>query len=323
MTLQNKFSDIQTVRHLMNHYIENHEYGLRQNSIDCWLKPGVSKFERFLTRAAMLSDLNLTTVNAYVDWLKTLGTSQSARSRRGPILMLVRYGNDLGIVPRFEGRVRKIRIVRDIPTGWSVHEVKKLLALCLNNEYIIKKNLASADNHPRTIQHNRLDTGPRLGLFIGGLVAVSWDSTLRLADSLALRWDCLELDASGTARAQVVMQKTGYYQAITISADTIKILRQIQKDSFVKSDLCLDWPYRREKLYDWIRAYVRDAGIRKGTMRWIRRGSASEAERIERGAGKAALGHRSDWVTAAHYLDPAIVGVKDIIKPSLFEGSKP
>ena len=156
---QNKHADIQTVRQLMQHYIDNHEYGLKQNSIDAWLKPGVSKFERFLSRPALMSDLNLVTVNLYIDWLKANGSSsQSARSRRGPILLLVRYGNDLGIVPRFEGRIRKIRIVRDIPTGWSVHEVKKLLALCLNNEYIIKKNLASADNHPRTIQHNRLDT---------------------------------------------------------------------------------------------------------------------------------------------------------------------
>ena len=319
------YSDIKTVRQLMQHYIDNHEYGLKQNSIDAWLKPGISKFEKFLNRSAMLSDLNLVTVNNYIDWLKVTGSSsQSARSRRGPILLLVRYGNDLGIVPRFEGRVRKIRIVRDIPTGWSASEVRKLLALCLDRHYIIKKNIDAADNHWRTIQHNRLDTGPRLGLFIGGLVAVAWDSTLRLADSLAIRWDCLEFDSSGTARAQVVMQKTGYYQAITISAETIKILRQIEADSIVKSDLVLDWPYRREKLYDWIRAFVRDSGIRKGTMRWIRRGSASEAERIERGAGRAALGHRSDWVAAAHYLDPAIVGVKDIIKPSLFsqEGNK-
>ena len=308
-----------TVRELLAHYVSNHEYGLQGNTIACWLKPAVSKFEKWLERPALLSDLNLPCVNSFVDYLKaTSSSSSSARTKRGPILLLLRYGNDLGIVPRVEGRVRKIRIVRDIPTGWSESEVRKLLALCLDRHYIIKKNIDAPDNHWRTIQHNKLDTGPRLGLFIGGLVAVAWDTTLRLSDSLAIRWDCLEFDAAGTARAQVVMQKTGYYQPITISAETIKILRQIEADSIVKSDLVLHWPYRREKLFDWIRAYVRDSGIRKGTMRWVRRGSASEAERIERGAGKAALGHRSDWVSAAHYLDPALVGVKDIVKPSLF-----
>lgn len=308
-----------TVRELLAHYIENHEYGIKQNTIDCWLKPAVSKLEKFLERPAMITDLNLKSVNGYIDWLKANSSSTEAcRSRRGPVLLLVRYGTDLGLVAKFEGRIRKIRIVRKTPVGWTAAEVQKLLTLCLDNQYIIKKNLASADNHPRTIKHNRLDTGPRLGLFIGGLVAVSWDTTLRLNDSLAIRWDCLEFDSTGTARAQVLMQKTSYPQAITISAETIKILRRIEADSIVKSDLVLHWPYRREKLYDWIRAFVRDAGIRKGSMKFIRKGSASAAENLCRGAGKISLGHRSDWISAAHYLVPSIVGACDIAKPSLF-----
>ena len=315
---------ITTVRELMDHYIQNHPYGLKKNTIDCWCKPSMSKFEKWLTRPALIGDLNLKTVNGYIDWLRaTASSSQMARSRRGPILLLVRYGNDLGIVPRFEGRIRKIRVIRDIPVGWRVDEVQKLLKLCLDPSYIIKKNLDATDNHWRTIQHNKLDTGPRLGLFIAGLISVAWDTTLRLSDSLSIRWDCLEFDSVGNARAQILMTKTGYYQPITISAETVKILRQIECDSLAKSDLILDWPYRREKLYDWVRAYVRDSGIRKGTMRRIRSGSSSEAERIERGAGRAALGHRSDWVAGAHYLDPAIVGVKDIIKPSLFREAEP
>ena len=313
--------DIQTVRQLMDQYILTHEYGLKQTTIDCWLKPGVSKFEKWLERPAMISDLTLETVNRFIDWLKTNSSSSSmARSRRGPIMLLIRYANDLGIVQRFEGRIRKIRITREIPTGWTASEVKKLLAICLDASFIIKKNSKTTDNHPRTIKHNQLSTGPRLGLFIGGIVAVAWDTSLRLGDVLALRWDSLEFDEAGNARAHIVMQKTGYLQAITISKQTIGILREIQGATVEPSEKLLPWPYRREKLYDWVRAYVRESGIRKGTLRWIRRGSASEAERIERGQGKAALGHRSDWISAAHYLDPAIVGVKDIKKPSLFAG---
>ena len=72
---------ITTVRELLAHYVSNHEYGIKQNTIDCWLKPGVSKFEKWLERPSLISDLNLKTVNAYVDWLKANSSCGSRPAR--------------------------------------------------------------------------------------------------------------------------------------------------------------------------------------------------------------------------------------------------
>jgi len=80
-------SEITTVRELMEHYIENHEFGIKQNTIDCWLKPGLTKFEKWLERPALISDLTLKNVNSYIDWLKAKSSSSEAsRSKRGPWL---------------------------------------------------------------------------------------------------------------------------------------------------------------------------------------------------------------------------------------------
>lgn len=313
---------IKTVRELLSHYVSNHEYGLKQNTIACWLKPGVSKLEQFLERPAMITDLNLPTVNAYVDWLKaTASSSQMARSRRGPILLLVLYGNDLGLVPKFVGRIRKLRIVRKTPVGWTSAEVQTLLRLCLDETIIVKKCAKEGAIHHNSKNANTLRCGTRVGLFLAGLVAVAWDSTLRLGDVLELKWSDLTIDEDGRARAQVTMSKTGFIQPVTLSSETVRILREVQRSRKEPTEKLLDWPYRKEKLFDWVRSFVRESGIRPGTLRYIRRGSASAAEHIERGGGKAALGHRSDWVAQAHYLDPTIVGQKDIAKPSLY-GSK-
>lgn len=310
---------ITTVRELLAHYIENHEFGIKKNTVDCWLKTGVSKFEKWLERPAMITDLNLKTVNGYIDWLKAKSSSTEAcRSRRGPILLLVRYANDLGLIPKFEGRIKQIRIVRKVPVGWTSLEVQTLLKLCLDENVVIKKCAKEGAIHHNSKNANTLPCGTRIGLFLAGIVAVAWDSTLRLGDVLELKWADLTIDVDGTARGQIVMSKTSYIQAITLSAETVQILRDVQASRTTPTTKCLDWEHRPEKLYDWILAFVRESGIRKGTMKFIRRGSASAAERIKRGEGKASLGHRSDWVSQAHYLDPTIVGQTDIAKPSLF-----
>lgn len=311
-----------TVRELLAHYVENHEYGIKQNTIDCWLKPGVSKFEKWLERPALLIDLNLKTVNAYVDWLKANSSCGSARSRRGPLLLFIRYAVDLGLIKKFEGRIRKIKLVHKIPVGWDSPDVQKLMQLCLT-DVVVTKSPVATKFHRNSIRHSVLPNGTRLGLFLAGVIAVAWDTTLRLGDVLQVRWTDLEYDSFGNAKGHIVMSKTGYPQDIAISSDTIRILKDIQRSRLEPSDKLLDWPYRREKLYDWVRAYVRESGVKKGTLKFIRKGSASAAERLERGAGRASLGHRSDTVSQNHYLDPSIVGVRDIAKPSLFRESEP
>ncbi len=185
---------IKTVRELLAHYLESHEYGVKQNTIDCWLKPGVSKLEKFLERPAMITDLNLKTVNSYIDWLKANSSSTEAcRSRRGPILLLVRYANDLGLISKFEGRIRKVRIVRKTPRGWTSAEVQTLLKRCLD-ETVIKKTAKAGEIHHNSRNANVLKCGTRVGLFLAGVVAVAWDSTLRLGDVLELKWSDLTID---------------------------------------------------------------------------------------------------------------------------------
>jgi len=257
-------------------------------------------------------------VNSFIDWLKKI-TSSSAmiKGRRGPVLMLLRYAQEMQIAPPQNGRIRKVRVQRNIPTGWRVEEVQKLLETCLAQDVRTKSPDAQKGHHMSRI-HNHLSSGPRVGLMLAGIVSVAWDTTLRLGDILAMKWSDVEFDSQGTARAHIVMSKTGYLQSVTISKETIEILRQIEAAMDGPTKLLLPWPYRREKLYDWVRCYVREAGIRKGTLKFLRSGSASAAEKLERGAGKSALGHRSDWISAAHYLDPSIVGIKDIARPSLF-----
>jgi len=296
-----------TVEDLLNRYVSTHEFGIRESSIACWLKPAIRGFEKYLNRTPLVSDLNVSTINGFIEWMKTQGAMQTAKARRGAIQTLANYAAGEGWIDPI-GRLRRLKIVHGNPTGWTADEVKTLMITCLDK------------SKSPYLKYQILKNGLDRGQYLGTLIALLWDTGLRLGDAFKLSWEDLKKQSDGSYRGTIVMSKTEKTQTFSIKPETIELLRTL-KDSIKPGknpdDKVIPESTDREQLYRMVKAYVALSEITPGTLRFIRRGAASTAESIERGAGKALLGHRSDWVANVSYLDANIVGTKAIELPTI------
>jgi hypothetical protein len=79
----------------------------------------------------------------------------------------------------------------------------------------------------------------------------------------------------------------------------------------------LPWPHRSDALTVRFRLIVRDAKVRPGSLRWLRRSAGSYAEKQLPGSGRRLLGHRAEWVFRDHYHDLSIAPPETVEPPAL------
>jgi len=137
-----------------------------------------------------------------------------------------------------------------------------------------------------------------------------------------LKWSDLTIDKDGSARAVVSQNKTGNLVPISIKAETVTLLKTLRDAYDAREENLLVYPYRRELLYRSVNKISEAAGVRSGTLRFLRRGSASYAGLKQPGAGKVALGHRSDWTSQTYYLDQNILAQRKLDKPNVLESGE-
>jgi GNAT superfamily N-acetyltransferase len=228
---------------------------------------------------------------------------QTAKARRGAIQTLANYAAGEGWIDPI-GRLRRLKIVHGNPTGWTAEEVKTLMITCLD------KSKSPYDRYH--VFKNGLDRGQ----YIGTLIALLWDTRLRLGDAFKLSWKDLKKQPDGSFLGTTEMSKTEKTQTFSIKPETIELLKTLKVAIMPgknPDDNVIPESTDRKQLYRMVKAYVVLSGITQGTLRFIRRGAASTGERIGVGARKALRGHRSN----VSYLDPNIVGTKPIELPTI------
>lgn len=133
------------------------------------------------------------------------------------------------------------------------------------------------------------------------LVRVGYDTALRLGDLLALTWPDLE-------RRALVQHKTGHVVCFALRPSTLEALDQLPRQRGPVWQLAV----RRETFYRRFQRLVRQAEIRPGTFRWIRRTAITQIERVSPGQGTPLAGHRSRQTTEQHYIDQAQLHVPQL-----------
>lgn len=297
-------SNAMTVRALFEKYVAEHEEGLAPSTIEFY-RSGVAVFERFLERVATIDDLTKEKLFQYSDWLVATYQKKSTAAgnfRTVKALSIFAAREDL-IEPIT--KMRKIKVPSSNPTAWTDEETRSLINTALAGVCLDGKT--------------NLPNGPSKGLFFACLFSLAWDTSLRLGDQRLLKWTDLTMDKDGTARAVIPQNKTGNLVPVSIRPETMKLLEQLRKEYTVRTELLLDYPVNVRTLYRSVKSIVKAAGVREGGMRYIRRGSATYAELLQPGAGKVALGHRSDWTSQTHYLDQTILAKRTIDKPNVLE----
>ena len=103
-------------------------------------------------------------------------------------------------------------------------------------------------------------------------------------------------------RITIVQRKTGYEVRLRLRDATLRAIDDSMAD---RPERRLIWPLwgRRDALYRHIRQLVGDAGIRRGTFRWLRRAAITAIERETPGMGMLLAGHRSRQTTERYYID--------------------
>lgn len=279
---------------LLDHYVSNHEFGIRSNTISCHYRPAVVLFTR-ATGCADVTAVNRETVNCFIDWLRVQNLSpETKRSRRRGMLTLLQYAFDEGILNEPLYRIKKIAVPKKSPVAWSMAQVQHLVSTI---ESMARPDICRVP----------------AGLWWSSLVRAAWDTGLRLGDLLSLERDWIQSD--GILR--IVQSKTQREHIVRLNQSTIQKIRMVQQLSGSRLIWPMDFP--RRKFFSEFKAIVKEAGL-TGTFRFIRRGAITQAELLEPGAGQRLAAHRDTRTTRTHYLDPQLLPKTAVSLPSLTHG---
>lgn len=221
----------------------------------------VRSLEKHLQRDATLDDLTPTAINEWLTALLECTSRETAYSYRRYVLALWRGAEELELLKLGPRRIKPIRRPARVVEGFSAADMQKLLAAT---------------------------KGMRRWLWWRVFLQIAWFSGLRLSDVLSIERKWIWPGENGGGILSVVQQKTG--QTISKKLPP-ELMREI--DELVEPGQRLIVPLwcRREAFFRSFKRLTKRAGLPPGTTKWIRRGSASEIERLASGAGPIHLGH--------------------------------
>ena len=220
------------------------------------------------------------------EWLRDYAATVSpatVRGKKNMVLALWRAAADDGLCEYpISRRVRRVTVPQRPVIAWTKEEVEQLLAV--------------AATLPRWHK-----CGLRRSEWWSLAIRVAWDSGVRWGDQVALPVSAVAPDGAVSWTAS----KTGKVVSFRLSPSTMEALRA----SLVKCPraLVLPWPASGETFRDQVDRLVAKAKIRPGTWKWVRRGSGSDVELQQEGAGHRHLGN-TRAVFERSYGDATIIG---------------
>lgn len=254
--------------------------------------------ERWAGRPVAWADLNENTVSA---WLRDYGATvapSTAKGKKAMLLALWRAAADDGLCEDpVARRVRRVRVPQQVVDAWTRDEVCRLLAAC--------------QTIPRWHR-----CGLRRSVWWDLAVRVAWDSGLRWGDLVALPVAAVRPDGSGEWSASKTSKVSGFQLSRSTMAALSATLAACPRQ------LVCPWPASQETFCDQVKVLVARAGIRPGTWKWIRRGSGSDVEAQQLGAGHEHLGN-TPAVFDRHYANRAIIGRRIPAPRELTPGEPP
>lgn len=261
-------------------YLEQYvrENPMRPVSLD-QMQKHVTYFDRASGRSVLVAEMNDDLLNGYIEQMHVQGLAQaSIRGRRQSILTLWRAAFRDGLANQPPNRVRKIKHVPLPVVAWTAQEVARLLQAC---------QLLSGCHGKVGIPWREYFTA---------LVCFSWDTGLRPGDVFSIRMTDLAKDGSFT----IPQSKTGWPKYGRIHPET---LAAIDATIPPMREFLFPLPFSRMYFSELFLRLVKYAGIRPGSMKFLRRSGATDVEKQKPGAGSVYLGHRLPGIAGTSYLD--------------------
>lgn len=243
-------------------------------------KLAVTALERFAGCKLRLDEVTPDLLNRHLRSMKDRGLADTTRhSRRRDLTLLLRAAVERGNLASFDfARVVRVKVSDRVTRAWNRGQVEHLLSV--------------AGQLPGVFT-----TGIPRALWWRSYVLAAWDSGLRACDLLALEWDWVSAAGCFT----IVQRKTGRRHRVQF--------HQITRDALAasmaaKPGRALVWPLwgRREVFAKAAKKLLEEAEL-PGTLKWLRRSSATEVERHHPGCAGLHLGHKTPGMAERFYLD--------------------
>jgi len=256
------------------------------------------------------------TINAYADWLGREATvadlepkqvnrwlAEQLQAGRSPRTVHSRRVS-LGTIWRFCIRTKLTRVTTDAvrpvwlpamrPVGFTSQDAAKLLERADQYKGVVRRT----GGIPRRI-------------FMLSSVSLLWDTGLRSGDVCHIKPADFEPQRRRVFVVESKTGKSGYLplrqQTCTWIAECIAAGQQDRERIWPITP----WPFARA-----VRRLARDAGFEGGGAKMLRRGSASEVERLNPGRGWRFLRHSRPEVFEGFYRDAGITDPDPILPPS-------
>lgn len=247
------------------------------------MRGALNRFDAFLHRPALLTDLNDATLAAFLAALAREVRPATVNNIRSKIVALWSFLARKSIVPNWP-TVPPVTEPEIVPIAWSDAEMRCLWA-----------------------------ASGRVAGAIGGIPAAGWlralhsliyDTGERISAVMSLRLADIDL-AGGWVNYRARTRKGGRKANLTrVHAETVAAIAAIW---LPQRELLLPWPHHLNYLYGWYaRAVLIPAGLpadRLHKFHCLRRTSATRIEALGGDATKM-LGHSDRRVTVKYYLDP-------------------
>ncbi|HEX4000805.1 MAG TPA: hypothetical protein VHX65_19815 [Pirellulales bacterium] len=279
---------------LMNYYIV--ERPIAQSTIDNGYKSTISSFSRFLERPAKIADLTAPQINAWIVHMEGQVGPRTVATNRRQLLTFWRFAFETEVRNDLPRRIRKVKLPRLIVEGWDSEQIGKLLA--------------AADE----METSFYETGIERRLWWRAFLLTAWFTGLRLGDILSIEFESIAPMPDGTGRLTVVMSKTGDSINRVLPAETMEAIRACMASGRPRA-LCFPLWVCRRSFSSEAKLLIKAAGL-TGSLKWIRRGSASEAEKVKAGAGRMHLGHRTVGLFESNYRCDRITQQEITLPPS-------
>jgi integrase len=201
------------------------------------------------------------------------------------------------------GKVRRIKRPRKIPRAFTHEAIVALLHVARRLRGTMKYKRADGKWH---------DTGVLRRLYWPSWINAAYDCGLRRSNQMIIERNWI-MPYEGGGILGVTMPKTGRTIVIRFRPDTMADIDALCNGR-TTGPIWFDYPTRRV----WCQAFKRlckSAGV-DGTAKWLRRSGASyTAREYGREAAKRFLGHASDTVADASYIDPLIACPAPVLPP--------
>jgi integrase len=267
------------------------ERGIRPRTITC-LQQRLGMFEKLLGRPAMLTDLNDTTINLWTTRLFEAGLGPvTVRGYSGAVLALWRAAYELHFIETRPGRIRKIRHKAAAPRCWTASQLLQVVDAFRNLQ-----------------GQMQCDPSIRRSTFWSAFVMVGYYSALRFGDLVSLRWDQVQ-----EGRIVLTMSKTGDQITCPLPPDASEAVKKLRGGG---RELVFGQLMNIKNTQLFFRRVMKAQGL-PGSIKWLRRTSATLLERELPGTAKAHLGHRTHGLAYKHYVDPRLLQEKKPIPPTI------